>query len=490
MKQALDLLSRKVRGKLLCLDEVVSVSDTEEKSVKEILREKHPTGQNAHPDAIVDQTSSPVHPVIFDSLDGSVIRSAAMRTSGAAGPSGVDAHSWRRLCTSFKSASTNLCNTLAATARRLCTTPVDPVSVAALVSCRLLALDKNPGVQPIGVGETPRRIIAKAILMVIRDDILEVAGTQQLCAGQSAGAEAAIHAVRESFDRPETEAVLLVDVANAFNSLNRKTALHNIARLCPSFATILLNCYRHPSELFIDGDFIMSEEGTTQGDPLAMPFYALATVPLIRKLREVSQASQVWYADDSSATGTLEDLRSWWNGISSEGPAFGYYAKAPKSWLITKPEHMSKASVVFSSTNVNITCEGRPYLGAPIGTRQFVENFVRNKVSEWSADLSTLATIALTQPHAAFAAFTHGLSSRLSYLCRVTNDISNLLNPLEETIRTKRIPALTNQPAPNDTLRMLFALPACLGGIALMNPVVRANDEYQASLLVTDPSVH
>ena len=40
----------------------------------------------------------------------------------------------------------------------------------------------------------------------------------------------------------------------------------------------------------------------------------------------------------------------------------------------------------------------------PIGTRQFVENFVNNKVSEWSDDVSTLADIAKSQPHAAYAA--------------------------------------------------------------------------------------
>ena len=55
----------------------------------------------------------------------------------------------------------------------------------------------------------------------------KAAGSIQLCVGQIGGVEAVIHSVRELFDSDETEAVLLVDAQNAFNSLNRQTALRN-----------------------------------------------------------------------------------------------------------------------------------------------------------------------------------------------------------------------------------------------------------------------
>ena len=110
----------------------------------------------------------------FEALDGSVIRAAALRSSGSAGPSGLDAYGWRRLCSSFKSASAELCCSIAILARHLCTSFVDPEIVLPLVSCRLIALDKNPGVRPIGVGEVVRRIIAKAVLSIIGPDIQRV----------------------------------------------------------------------------------------------------------------------------------------------------------------------------------------------------------------------------------------------------------------------------------------------------------------------------
>lgn len=114
-------------------------------------------------------------------------------------------------------------------------------------------------------------------MSVIKPDVLEAAGSLQLCAGQETGCEAAIHAMRTIFSTDDDcEAVLLVDANNAFNTLNRQTALHNIRVLCPTFSTILINTYHAPVNLIIPGGICMlSEEGTTQGDPLAMAMYSL-----------------------------------------------------------------------------------------------------------------------------------------------------------------------------------------------------------------------
>ena len=60
-------------------------------------------------------------------------------------------------------------------------------------------MDKHPGVRPIGVGETVRRIVAKAVLSVIKDDIQEAAGPSQFCAGHLSGCEAAVHSMQKMF---------------------------------------------------------------------------------------------------------------------------------------------------------------------------------------------------------------------------------------------------------------------------------------------------
>ena len=81
---------------------------------------------------------------------------------------------------------------------------MDPAGITALVASQLIALDKFPGVRPIGVGEVIRRIISKTVLAIVKFDILEATGSLQLCAGQDAGNEVAIHVMREVFNDPAT----------------------------------------------------------------------------------------------------------------------------------------------------------------------------------------------------------------------------------------------------------------------------------------------
>ena len=302
-----------------------------------------------------------------------------------------------------------------------------------------------------------------------------------LCAGQIAGIETGVHAVHTLFQKEDTEAVLLVDASNAFNALNRQTALHNIRRLCPALATPLINTYRAPSELYMDGDVLLTQEGTTQGDALALPMYALATIPLIRKLKDkVSEVNQVWYADDASGAGEI-------NSLGLVGPC-----QHPRSnvWLLHQRRQnlagyqeglYHKAETVFEGTGVQITTEGRPYLGVRLGTEEYAQSFLSNKVKQWNEELNLLATIAHTQPHAPYAAFTHGMTSKWSYLSRSMMDASTCLHPIEHTIRTKLIPALTGRPPPNDIERDLLALPARLGGIALANPTQATATEFLTS---------
>ena len=457
-------------------------------TVREVLIAKHPTAAEVFPDALIgDPSSEPVevHPVYFDRLTGAAIRQAALRTRGAAGPSGMNADNWRRICTAFKTNSTDLCEALAALARRLCCEMVDPMTISALLACRLIPLDKNPGVRPIGVCEVARRIIGKAVLSIVNPEVQRAAGSLQLCAGQPCGIEAAIHAMRTVYEDSETDGILMVDARNAFNSLNRGAALRNIRWTCPEIATILINIYRCPAELFTGGEVLLSEEGTTQGDPLAMAMYGLAVVPLIRKL--AGKAKQAWFADDATGGGKLYQLKWWWDRLNECGPAFGYVPNPVKTWLLVKDSELANAKELFAETGVQITTEGRRLLGAPVGTTKFCEFYVESAVTSWRQELEVLATVARTQPHAAFAAFAHGFVGKWTFLSRTTDATAPLFQPLEETIRCKFIPGLTSRSTPGDAIRELLALPPRLGGLGVINPASSLAQEYGRSKKICAP---
>ena len=153
--------------------------------------------------------------------------------------------------------------------------------------------------------------------------------------------------------------------------------------------------------------------------------------------------------------------------------------------LVVKPGHLKVVRNLFGDTTVNITSEGFPYLGGPLGTEDYVENFVCSKVKQWNRIQSSLSEIAKCQPHAAYATLTHGLVSKWLFLCQTTHNIHYLLEPLETTIRTK---AFTDRAPPNKCLRNLFALPVRHGSLGISLPT-NLFSEFENSLKVCTPLI-
>ena len=150
MKAALRLLKGEPSGGSLPLDQCM---DDSRRTVLDILKFKHPPPRHvlAGVDFDLETTSGQeLHPVLFDRIDGSLIRSTVQKMDGTAGPSGgLDTPCWKRLCTAFNNYLTDLCDVLASLCRKICTEYLDPSDLAPLVACRLIALDKCPGVHLI-----------------------------------------------------------------------------------------------------------------------------------------------------------------------------------------------------------------------------------------------------------------------------------------------------------------------------------------------------
>ena len=131
--------------------------------------------------------------------------------------------------------------------------------------------------------------------------------------------------------------------------------------------------------------------------------------------------------------------------VGQDFPAYGQDSgimQMPlKPGLSSRRSFKQKSNTLFGDNEVKITSEG--HLGDPLGSPDYVSQYASEKVQQWSKELKLLSEIAITQPHAAFAANTHGPASKWSYLCRTSPFVSPHLKLLEDVLRTEFIPNLT-----------------------------------------------
>ena len=127
---AIKLLTNNMENGILPLNE----------NTLELLRQKHPTEKEPQHHAILPDEEKPVHPIKFEKIDAEMVRKAALKTKGGAGPSGLDANGWCRMLTSnsYGKSSSDLCKVISDLIKRLCTHQVNSESIEALLASRLI----------------------------------------------------------------------------------------------------------------------------------------------------------------------------------------------------------------------------------------------------------------------------------------------------------------------------------------------------------------
>ena len=531
---------------------VMHPEDADTKSgrkVIDVLREKHPEmmipGLDEEGWASFESYDECLNSVPVDCTEETV-EEVAGKLSGGAGPGSVDAIAMKNWLLRHGRPSQVLREELAAWTEWLCNETPPWAAYRAMMSCRLVALDKCPGVRPLGIGEIWRRAIAKCALKVCGEDAKATCGSTQLCAGLEAGIEGALHSVstrarenetmefgewevddsvweqtadkgkvQESLpmrrereatatattaggeemadtaaDATEQEILLLVDAANGFNALSRLGMLWTVRHRCAKLSRFAFNCYRHEIRLVcrrpgLEALILLSKEGVTQGDPLAMALYGVALLPLAELLRVNSpEVMQPWYADDAAMMGLAKEAAACFEKLVAVGPQFGYHPEPAKSFVICPLADEEAAKAEFTAKNLPVKfCRGHRYVGGFVGSRAMQDRWVDPMVEKWVESIQALAKVAVRYPQSAYAGFSQSLQSEWQYLCRCVPGVEAHLGPVEVAIEQLLIPALMDMGSGEVTkeFRQLLANGVKQGGLNLRNPAAGAARLFQGS---------
>jgi hypothetical protein len=253
------------------------------------------------------------------------------------------------------------------------------------------------GVRPIAMGEVLRKLVGKVICKqlgpefrahlcpdVLRDG--ETSALQQVGVAVPGGADRMIHGARAHLEANPTWACASVDASNAFNALSRAAMTAAVRRWFPGLVAFTQVCYGEPPPLFFrmgrGHRVLRSREGTQQGDPLGCLYLALPLHEVLTDLHRAHPGVVITaYVDDVLLLGPPEMVRLAYLdlvemmqtrlGLSSQPRKCSVYS--PEGDVSAFPEDMAGSRVPL---------EGIIVLGVPIGSDDFVQRTVLQRVRE------------------------------------------------------------------------------------------------------------
>jgi hypothetical protein len=395
---------------------------------------------------------------------------------------------------------------------------------------QLIALVNGLKTRPIALGFAIRKDAAGHI---IRSKEVKAACAAFLSPIQqgvciSNGTEHVVNAIRISKEAKPRKHLFKTDNKNAFNSLERTFILKEIARLCPSALPFFLSILQPEARLWtagIDGNAraiiskLLSSCGSQQGCTGGSFTYAIGFHQFLLDLNILLMSAEDdedlpallrAYIDDGILHVNSDQLRAAILYFTYEGPKYGIHLRHEKVSILLGQfdtdgdassfvEELSDRSGLYklNAANIFIHPDNNGYkhlyginlLGSPIGSEEYIVEFLKEKVRKLELVFQKL--MELEDSQVKFKLTYHCFSRKINHLLRTVAPplvMEHLVNPFNNMIQQLMcsildVDSLTAKQWDQCRLRIDD------GGYGVGISSVTANAAYLASILSTLPSL-
>ena len=180
--------------------------------------------------------------------------------------------------------------------------------------------------RPLAIGTAWYRFIGKAALAMLGDSVGRQLAPCQLAVGIPDGISIGALLLQHVREDPDN-AILSLDISNAFNSLRRNRILEGLRQYAPSLIPFYKWSYSLPTQVRSSTGVLCcdAETGTRQGDPLSMLFFSVGIhhriLQLSGRIQKLNSETMVQaYADDMSLCIPRRNLKQAWDIVADVFP--------------------------------------------------------------------------------------------------------------------------------------------------------------------------